>query len=144
MTPLRRKSDRPKRNLKYIMLEADTEAAELGLSVTAILWGLVLLMPWHTFDHSATYAGLKAVAPEYLWGSFVAVMASTRIWALLVDNYGWRQRCAFMASITWMFVAGCFAATDFKHTGMAVYPMAAAANIWIYVRLVRAKRRYHV
>lgn len=61
--------------------------AEWLLAAIITTWGGILLMPDQTFDLSAAYAALEAIAPERTWGIFCLLVGTIRFAALAVNGH---------------------------------------------------------
>lgn len=126
-------------------------AAEWALAAVIFLWGWVLLLPHATFDLPA-YHIMRAMAPETVWGFACVLIGVVRLGALVVNGtfantaYSrWsphvRMGMSFLSVFFWYSVTMTFlTGSSPPGTGLAVYPVLLALEIYCTFRAARDSR----
>ncbi|WP_143061937.1 hypothetical protein [Faunimonas pinastri] len=108
--------------------------AEWALGTILFNFGWILLLPAQTFD-GPSYAGMARVAPEGVWGLACLIVGAARLVALFIN--GTRRRTphvraimAFLSCFFWLQISLCFLQAGTVPTGLAVYPVLLALDIF--------------
>lgn len=120
-----------------LLWRKDFEFCEAMSGMVALGWGLVLAMPWETFDTSASFEAMS-ILPEWLWAGTMLWLGITQLGALVLDHRRPRRWSALGATAVWAFLAVGFAISNPYGTGIVVYPCLSAAAGWAYLRIGRA------
>ena len=114
-------------------------SVEWLLATCLFTWGLVLLNPdYHTFD-APRFAALAAVASETVWGWLCTIAGLARLTGLAI-NGAWRRsphlRVAgsVLGILAWVQISLGFIVSDTGSTGMAIYPVFVAFDLWALFR----------
>ena len=123
------------RNLIKKMKNADTELLEFWLDVVTTAWGVVLLLPFQTFQTSNSFPILAEVAPEWLMGLVFFLLGLTQIYSMLRPEWKIHRVTTFIACLIWAFVSvGLFIANP-TGTSSAIYPFIVGGYIWVFARM---------
>jgi hypothetical protein len=115
-------------------------ACEWLLATMVFLWGVVLLQPADTFAISPSYSELQRWASEATWGWFCLVGGGLRLTALAINGAARPSphARAVLAALSAFFFAqitlGLLLSGGPLSTGLAVYPLAAAFDIYNAMR----------
>lgn len=118
-----------------ILIDHDTEPAELFSGVTKITLGLYLLAPWETFAASPRLYADVATVPEQVWGLGLVVLGAGHLAALRGGEVGWRRAAAFGAFLVWVSFGGTFVHTQPTALIGPLMLLLAGALGWVWIRL---------
>ena len=114
-------------------------SAEVVSAAVLLWWGLVLLMPWRTFDSSRTFRAMQDLMPEQWWGLLalaIGVPQAVGIFlALTTGSHGLvtlRRTCLVLTTAWWGFIAAEIAQGNPHGTGVGVYAILCLATAWCY------------
>ncbi|GGC68740.1 hypothetical protein [Chelatococcus reniformis] len=119
-------------------------ASEWGLAGMAAGYGVALLWPGDTFGTSPSYSFMAAIANESTWGLAALTIGLIRLTALFINGTYRRSPLiragtAFLCVDLWTAIALGLSAGDARApaTGLAIYPVLAALDIWNVYRSMR-------
>ena len=122
-------------NIQHIIVTASPTMMELFSAITALGWGVLLLLPYDTFGSSSIYVTMSALAPEELWGIALLGGGFLQLAAVLHGKISPRKLTAMFATASWAFIAAMFASSSIYSTGVVVYGVMTLFAAWIYFRL---------
>ena len=103
-------------------VKADPSYIEAFSGLMAWAWGILLLLPFDTFSATPSYAAMKWLAPEWLWGTIFCCIGALHSLALCAGFNRLRPLVCMVAAFLWAFV-GC--------TFVQTIPQGIAAWIWL-------------
>jgi hypothetical protein len=110
------------------------KALETGLAAYALYWGLLLLLPYHTFSVSA-YSGMAAVADEIYWGAFALSVGVSQMYGMLFcSNPKVKGFFLLVAAGFWYFVFSMFMIGNPFTTG-GTYIITAILCSYLFVKV---------
>ena len=135
------KRDRRVARLAEVLFDTDLVGVRVTLACAEVLWAITLLWPGDTFARD-TYALMRAMMSESLWGLLFALTAWTQWSLVIIGDFRCRFARYFAAwnALLWLTVT----ATMY----LSVYPPPAAisgetalalAACWIFVRPLLCK-----
>ena len=119
----------------------EARMSEWALSISIVLWGLIVLNEPGRFEGSRAYGDFLYLMPQTAWGLGAFMIGASRLMVLFFNGLlrrspHLRAITAFMSCFLWMQISlGLFAADGF--TALAMYPVALGMDI---VNVMRAAR----
>ncbi len=123
-------------------------ATEWMLACMKASWGAVLLLPFDMFNAGPTaaiFAGLRAIAPQPVWGTVAFGIGMFHLAALYVN--GTRRKsphvrgfCSGVGVLFWSMVCVGIATSNVFTTGWAVYPWFVVFSVYNVVRAMQDAR----
>jgi hypothetical protein len=113
-------------------------------AIIMVCWGVILLLPYHTFD-LPSYVVMRQVASEGYWGAGAAGLGAARIIVLII-NGAWRRNaharglCAFLSCFVWLQVSFGLFGSGIVAPGLAVYCMLFAVDAYTCYRCAATAR----
>ena len=119
-----------------LMWRRDFEFAEAFTGVIAFAWGLVLMLPYATFDTAVSYHAMaQSGLPEWAWGAAIALPGLSQVIGLLLDWWNVRRRSALALVFVWAFIATMVGIANPISTTVPLYIGLALAAGWAYWRM---------
>lgn len=105
-------------------------ALEAFSATLAIYWGILLLLPVHTFSASPSYRVMAALASESAWGAYFLAAGLTQWVSVYSRNVGWLRPLGFhLAILGWGFASLMFfTANPYTHAP-GIYGILAISQI---------------
>lgn len=117
------------------LLQSDVEWAEIVSILGALIWGIVLMLPFDTFSTSKTY-NLISFLPEWLWSVAFLTFFVCQSGAILYANIVWRVRMVIVGAIVWATI--CSMAVGANPVSTAYfYLIPTLGCVWAFARLSR-------
>lgn len=132
--------------LRHVGSTFQHRLAEWLLAAILLTWGVVLIRPEYSFDTSAAFMGLAAIAPERTWGWFCILTGLSRLFALVVNGvwtpptYWLRSLTSGLSILFWFTVVFGIVVNGLPSTGLAVYPWLLVAELFCLYRTARDYR----
>lgn len=132
------KVDRPwwADRLLQMLRDRDTEPTELGIALTALVWGSWLLLPLQSFAY-ASFSVLRSLAREEVWGVAAFLLGLWSLISILADEQSNRRVGMAGVAILWGALAGGALSANLEPPAWLIYLMLTAAAMWSYWRLGR-------
>jgi hypothetical protein len=129
------------RNRFRILADFGTpEVIEFKAGVSALSWGLWLLLPGDMFAlYPPFFLAMSKIAPEWAWGAGVAATGLAQIFLSATPNWAWRRFAALHACAMWAFLTTLYLLGEWRAPGVALALTLSVANAWVFYRL----RRFH-
>lgn len=121
---------------RYTLYVLDALPIDLFCTVAALLWGAWLCLPLDTFRSNTSYAAMAAIAPEWAWGSTLVTVALLHVVGIFGELRGVRRTTSTALALLWQTIAVSFALANPRGTYI-LYPLLAAASLWVAVRVER-------
>lgn len=125
----------PLQRLRALLVDYDFEFSELLNGLAATLWGFWLLLPWDSFGRTSSFAAMRELAPEWLWGATICGLGIIQIAGLIAGWWRWRRRSALILCGVWAFIAVMLAQANISGTGTVIYPLFSLSAMWAYLRM---------
>ena len=119
----------------------EARMSEWALSISIVLWGLIVLNEPGRFADSRAYSDFLHLMPQNAWGLGAFLIGSLRLIVLFFNGLlrrspHLRAFTAFLSCFLWIQISlGLFAADGF--TGLAMYPVALGMDIFNVLRAAR-------
>lgn len=111
------------------------KALETGLAAYALYWGVLLLLPYNTFNTAAnSYSGMVALAPESHWGTFALLVGAAQMYGMLIAGDRLRAFFLLVAAGFWYFVFTMFMIINPFTTG-GTYIITAILCSYLFVKV---------
>lgn len=124
------------KRFKDALITYEIELVEIMSGIAAIAWGVWLINPTlHTFQSSDTFATMRLIAPEWIWGVVMILVGFLQVESVLSHKISRRKHTSFMLAVMWIFITALFAHANIASTGIAIYGVFATATVWGYLRL---------
>lgn len=109
---------------------------EFILAIQAILFGAWLLLPYETFGVSSTYAVMRSIAPEWLWGAVIFGVGAIQFFGLFTKRIGIRRVLGFLDLFLWTAVDLAQWLTHTESAAPIIYFTAVVAAVLVNLSLV--------
>ena len=111
-------------------------------TLTMLLWGLWVVLPWDTFRASPAWRIVAEVLPEALAGWLWLAVGTLSLVAFLRDWRRIRAGCAVVRCGPWTLIAVGLILAAPTSTGAVVYPMFALGSAWTFLTVMAEWKRY--
>jgi hypothetical protein len=130
---------------KSLRATFDTRVSEWALATILLLWSVVLHLNPELFAEGPSYVKMAEVMPQRFWSIFCLVAGGGRLIILLVNGLISRSphlRClaSFVSLFFWHQILLGFVLAGTFGTGLAVYPVLLALEIYHAIRCARLAR----
>lgn len=127
-----------KEYLEWLLFESDVHLLEFWTSLTAVAWGLWLANPEVVlFGTVPPFQYMAWVAPEWVWGTVLALAGLFSLLGLFKQSSVMRHRAALIQSALWVCVFLALALENWRWLSSVVYPSLAMASWWVSCRANR-------
>lgn len=104
-------------------------ALEAFSGALALYWGVLLWLPFHTFEASPSYKIMAALGSEFAWGAFYILLGSLQ-WLSIWKRCLWlRASSMHLAIIGWGFASLMFTLANPHTHAPGIYGILALAHI---------------
>jgi hypothetical protein len=126
-------------NFKQRFGAASTEIGELVSALLAMAWGFWMLLPWSTFSAAPrVYVTLQWLCnSEVVWGLFYLLVGIAQLVSVIRGNIKPRMILSFIAALSWLLLALCFAFGAIETPGLPIFGLHALAAARVYLKLAR-------
>lgn len=135
-------SDRRRTSLRSgryldVIRSSSTRSLELQNGWSALLVGLLLLLPFDTFATAVGYRTFAAWAPEPIWGLSFLGLGTAQLAAVLVDIVVLRRiAAALLAVLFGLYVVGVAIANPIS-AGVAMIAPLVVGQVWAFYQARR-------
>ena len=136
----------------WVRVQMNDRALEWFSACVMLAWGAVLAFPGDTLSGASFMAFRQLHMTEYLWAWLFGAIGAARLAALYVNGRWPRTPHIRMvgalfgalswAQVAWLIAEGTFFQTGVASTGMAVYGLLAAADLFSVYRAAFDARYY--
>ena len=90
------------------LCRSDPGWLEFGSGVWILFWGLLLAMPFNTFEVSTTYLFMARIASEETWGAIFVAIGSVQVVAVIARRSAPMWLAALASASLWAIMANMF------------------------------------
>lgn len=126
---------RPALRLRSLLIDYDFEFSEVLNALAATLWGFWLMLPMDSFGSTRSFAAMRDLADESIWGAGICAVGLVELIGLITERWQWRRRSALLLCGLWAFVAVMLARANFAGTGTVIYPLLSLSALWAFLRM---------
>lgn len=114
------------------VLYAQTIVSEVLMTVTSLLCGLWILLPFQIFD--AAFPIWPKMLNEPSLGCWLVMIGTARAVALWRGHVQMRQACAFCSFMTWLSLWSWVLVTDWHRLSLIFFALFFLTSLWIFAR----------
>ena len=124
--------------LRLICEFATPEVLEFKAGLSALLWGLWLLLPGDMFAlYPPFFTAMTRIGPEWMWALAVAGTGLSQLIFTATPRWQFRRFLALHACAMWAFIATLYLLAEWRAPGVGLSVALSLSNGWIYYRLRR-------
>lgn len=109
--------------------------ATLILGIFTATWGIMLLMPWRSFDSAKLFSKAAEFAPEWAWGTWATACGLFIIFAVFKGFYVILSKSLAFAIWHWVTVSGMLWWGDWTNMGGITYTFVGIYCIYCYMNI---------
>ncbi|MEC0276874.1 hypothetical protein [Peribacillus frigoritolerans] len=108
---------------------------EVAMTSLALWWGIILLLPYHTFPTSIAYQAMAGIANETVWGLFMLLIGSAQLLGTIHNNYQLKRVSLLAATGVWFFIASMFGISELFTTATGTYFIIGCLTGWLHMKV---------
>jgi len=133
--PIQSVSLRPLHRLRAILIDRDFEFSELFNGAMTAVCGAWFLLPFTTFGSTPTFAAMRDLAPEAVWGIAMVALGIVQLVGLIADWWRWRRWSAMASCGVWIFLSVLVVRSNPASPDAGMYFLLALSAAWAYLRM---------
>jgi hypothetical protein len=105
------------------------------IALSALSWGVWLLLPFDTFGSSATFRVLPMIAPEWAWGAVFVTVSLLLLFGILRCSRAIRRHALLFLSLLWLATWSALVISNWRSTAATNYIWWAILSAYSYMRV---------
>ena len=123
----------PLKNRRF--LRGKVRAIEVSITSLSLWWGIILILPFHTFSTSDSYAAMQQIAEENVWAVFMLLLGTVQLAGMVFDRFHLKRTGLLIATFIWFFIASMFAMGTPITTATGTYVIMGCLSGWLYMKV---------